>query len=72
MGTALIVGVVAATTASKIAAGSDVATATVEGFKPGFLVGAACSIGILVIGILLGGKKQQAQQPSDQAPVATR
>lgn len=71
MGTALIVGVVAATTASKIAAGSDVATATVEGFKPGFLVGAACSIGILVIGILLGGKKQQAQQPSDQAPVAT-
>lgn len=70
MGTALIVGVVAASTASKVAAGTDVITATVEGFKPGFLVGAACSIGILVIGILLGGKKQESTADGENKSVA--
>ena len=70
MGTALIVGVVAASTASKVAAGADVITATVEGFKPGFLVGAACSIGILIIGILLGGKKQEKTVDGESKPVA--
>ena len=70
MGTALIVGVVAASTASKVAAGTDVITATVEGFKPGFLVGAACSIGILIIGILLGGKKQEKTVDGESKPVA--
>ena len=70
MGTALIVGVVAASTASKVAAGTDVITATVEGFKPGFLVGATCSIGILIIGILLGGKKQEKTVDGESKPVA--
>ncbi|WP_343883972.1 MDR family MFS transporter [Glutamicibacter uratoxydans] len=71
MGTALIVGVVAASTAAKTAAGTDVVTATVEGFKPGFLVGAACSVGILVIGLLLGGKKEiQAPGTAVDAPAA--
>lgn len=71
MGTALIVGVVAASTSAKIAAGTDVVAATVEGFKPGFLVGAACSVGILVIGFLLGGKKK-IQEPGTavDAPAA--
>ena len=57
MGTALLVGVVAATTTAKLASGSDQLTATVEGFQPGFLIGAGCSVGIIVIGFLLGGKK---------------
>lgn len=57
MGTALLVGVVAATTTAKLASGSDQLTATVEGFRPGFLIGAGCSVGIIVIGFLLGGKK---------------
>ncbi|WP_313813880.1 MDR family MFS transporter [Glutamicibacter sp.] len=70
MGTALIVGVVAASTSSKIAAGTDVITATVEGFKPGFLVGAACSVGILIIGFLLGGKKSEEESAAADAPAA--
>lgn len=57
MGTALLVGVVAATTTAKLASGSDQLTATVEGFQPGFLIGAGCSVGIIAIGFLLGGKK---------------
>ncbi|WP_347038951.1 hypothetical protein AAHB37_02305 [Glutamicibacter halophytocola] len=32
-------------------------TAAVDGFQPGFLIGAGCSVGIIIIGFLLGGKK---------------
>ncbi|MFD1376611.1 MDR family MFS transporter [Micrococcus antarcticus] len=69
MGTALLVGVVASSTAAKIAAGSDPLTASVEGFQPGFLIGAGCSIGIVVIGFLLGGKKKSAGVEAEPATV---
>lgn len=58
LGTAVIVGVVASSTASKVAAGNDQLTATVQGFTPGFLVGAACAVGVIIIGFLLGGKRE--------------
>ena len=67
MGTALLVGVVAATTAAKIASGSDQVTASVEGFQPGFMIGAACSVGIVVIGFLLGGKKEIVSLGAEEA-----
>ncbi|MGH3652333.1 MDR family MFS transporter [Glutamicibacter sp.] len=69
MGTALLVGVVASSTAAKIAAGSDPLTASVEGFQPGFLIGAGCSIGIVVIGFLLGGKKKSVEAEAEPATV---
>ncbi|MFJ2146402.1 MFS transporter [Arthrobacter sp. MYb214] len=69
MGTALLVGVVASSTAAKIAAGGDPLTASVEGFQPGFLIGAGCSIGIVVIGFLLGGKKKSAGVEAEPATV---
>ncbi|MEV7639563.1 MULTISPECIES: MDR family MFS transporter [Actinomycetes] len=69
MGTALLVGVVASSTAAKIAAGSDPLTASVEGFQPGFLIGAGCSVGIVVIGFLLGGKKKSAGVEAEPATV---
>ena len=69
MGTALLVGVVASSTAAKIAAGSDPLTASVEGFQPGFLIGAGCSVGIVVIGFLLGGKKKSAGIEAEPATV---
>ena len=69
MGTALLVGVVAAATASKIADGVDPLTASVEGFQPGFLVGAACSVGIVVIGFLLGGKNKSVAAEAEPAKV---
>ena len=69
MGTALLVGVVASSTAAKIAAGSDPLTASVEGFQPGFLIGAGCSIGSVVIGFLLGGKKKSAGVEAEPATV---
>ncbi|PRA10997.1 MFS transporter [Arthrobacter sp. MYb211] len=65
LGTALVVGVVAATTASKLAEGTDELVAAVEGFAPGFLVGAACSVGILIIGFLMGGKKELVEAESE-------
>lgn len=67
MGTALLVGVVAANTASKLAAGGDRVTASVQGFQPGFLIGAACSVGIIVIGFLLGGKKEVVSLGAEEA-----
>ncbi|MCS3493501.1 DHA2 family lincomycin resistance protein-like MFS transporter [Arthrobacter sp. JUb119] len=69
MGTALLVGVVASSTAAKIAAGGDPLTASVEGFQPGFLIGAGCSVGIVVIGFLLGGKKKSAGVEAEPATV---
>ncbi|MGO2805022.1 MDR family MFS transporter [Glutamicibacter arilaitensis] len=69
MGTALLVGVVAAATAAKIAAGTDELTAMVEGFQPGFLIGAACSVGIVVIGFLLGGRKQAVAAEAEPSKV---
>lgn len=70
IGTALLVGVVAASTAANMAAGADELTAQVEGFQPGFLIGAVCSIGIVVIGFLLGGKKELAATADE--PVAVQ
>ncbi|HCM94566.1 MDR family MFS transporter [Glutamicibacter arilaitensis] len=69
MGTALLVGVVASATAAKIAAGTDELTAMVEGFQPGFLIGAACSVGIVVIGFLLGGRKQAVAAEAEPSKV---
>lgn len=68
MGTALLVGVVAASTAAKIAAGTGELEATVQGFQPGFLIGAGCSIGIVIIGFLLGGKKEPVVLDKAPAP----
>ncbi|WP_443437294.1 MDR family MFS transporter [Glutamicibacter arilaitensis] len=69
MGTALLVGLVASATAAKIAAGTDELTAMVEGFQPGFLIGAACSVGIVVIGFLLGGRKQAVAAEAEPSKV---
>ncbi len=67
MGTALLVGVVAATTTAKLASGNDQLTATVQGFQPGFLIGAGCSVGIVIIGFLLGGKKEPVSLDAEPA-----
>ena len=66
VGTAMVVGVVAASTAAKMAGGVDELTATVEGFSAGFIVGVACGIGVTVIGFLLGPK--QAVPVQEQHP----
>ncbi|WP_421014775.1 MDR family MFS transporter [Glutamicibacter creatinolyticus] len=58
MGTALVVGVVAATTGARAAAGVDELDATIQGFSAGFSVGVVCGIGVIVIGFLLGGRQQ--------------
>lgn len=70
VGTALVVGVVAANTAAKVAAGVQPTEAAIEGFSAGFLVGAVCGVGVAVLGFLLGGKSALPAATEQAQPAA--
>lgn len=67
VGTAMVVGVVAASTASKLASGTNELDATVQGFSAGFIVGVVCGLGVTIIGFMLGGKKRAESETEEPA-----
>lgn len=69
LGTALVVGVVAASTTAKQAAGIPQPQASIEGFSAGFFVAAACGLAVLVLGAMLGGKKVVVEPASEPGAV---
>lgn len=68
VGTAMVMSVVAASTASKIAAGIGETDATVQGFSAGFIIGMVCGVAVTIIGFMLGDK--QRKDAEAETPVA--
>ncbi len=67
-GTALLVGVMSAGTATALAAGKDEISAQTSGFSNGFLIAACVSLGIVVVAAFMG--KSDAETPSANTSAA--
>lgn len=61
-GTALLVGIMASSTAVAAAAGAEPVAAQVEGFRHGFLAAAIVSVGVVVLSTMLS--KPKAEEPA--------